>query len=269
MEGIIDKANRAMVQKERDFIQDGLIYCGVCGGKKQTRLFGSVIVRCNCACDEAEYKKMREMQREREEADRKQRYRTTGIQSQELRGATFDSDDHANQAMEIVHNYAVEFDRMSSKNIGLLLHGGVVSGKSFAAACVANHLIDRGVRVMMVNFSTVLNSLRLGEDKNEIIDDLVNYPLLILDDIGMERHTEYALEQMFNVIDSRDRTGKPLIVTTNLTLEAIGNPKDVAHKRIYSRINGLCTPIDFGNIDRRKEIANRKFSEAVQILKGE
>ena len=59
---------------------------------------------------------------------------------------------------------------------------------------------------MMVNFSTVLNSLRLGEDKNEIIDDLVNYPLLILDDIGMERHTEYALEQMFNVIDSRDRS---------------------------------------------------------------
>ena len=32
MEGIIDTANRAMVQNERDFIQDGLIYCGVCGG---------------------------------------------------------------------------------------------------------------------------------------------------------------------------------------------------------------------------------------------
>ena len=71
MDGIIEKANRALVQNERDFIQDGLIHCGVCGGKKQTRLFGTMIVRCNCACDEAEYKKMREMQREREETDRK------------------------------------------------------------------------------------------------------------------------------------------------------------------------------------------------------
>ena len=46
MDGIIEKANRALVQNERDFIQDGLIHCGVCGGKKQTRLFGTMIVRC-------------------------------------------------------------------------------------------------------------------------------------------------------------------------------------------------------------------------------
>ena len=51
------------------------------------------------------------------------------------------------------------------------------------------------------------------------------YPLLILDDFGMERGTEYGLEQVFNVIDSRYRSGKPLIVTTNLTLDDLHNPE--------------------------------------------
>lgn len=269
MEGIIEKANRAFVQNERDFIQDGLIHCGACGGKKQTRIFGSVIVRCNCACDEAQYMKMRKMQQDREETDRKQRIRSTCIQSQEYRGASFDSDDHANPATECLLQYAKNFAEMAADNKGLLLYGGVGSGKSFGAAFIANYLIDRGIAAMMTNFSAVLNAICSADDKNALIDDLVSYPLLILDDFGMERQTEYALEQVFNVIDARKRAGKPLIVTTNLSLEAIGNPKDTAHERVYSRIREMCTPINFGDKDRRKEIANRKFSEVVQILKVE
>lgn len=270
MEGIIEKANRALVQNEKDFIQDGLIHCGVCGGKKQIRIFGSVIVRCNCACEEAEYKKTRDMQREREESDRKQRIRSVCIQSQEYSGATFDSDDHANPATEYLLQYAKNFTEMAADNKGLLLYGGVGSGKSFGAAFIANYLIDRGIAAMMTNFSAVLNALYAADDKNALIDDLVSYPLLILDDFGIERQTQYVLEQVFNVIDARKRTGKPLIVTTNLSLGEIDSPTDTAHKRIYSRIRETCcVAIDFGNVDRRKEIANRKFSEAVQILKGE
>lgn len=270
MDGIIEKENRALMLNEKDFRQDGLIHCGVCGFKKQTRLFGSVIVRCNCACEEAEYKKMREMQREREEADRKQRIRSVCIQSQEYRDATFDSDDHANPATEYLLQYAKNFAEMAADNKGLLLYGGVGSGKSFGAAFIANYLIDRGIDAMMTNFSAVLNALYAADDKNALIDDFVNYPLLILDDFGMERQTEYALEQVFNVIDARKRTGKPLIVTTNLSLVAIDSPTDTAHKRIYSRIREMCCiAVDFGSNDRRKEIANRKFSEAVQVLKGE
>ena len=57
------------------------------------------------------------------------------------------------------------------------------------------------------------------EGRNEYISRLCSFPLLILDDFGMERGTEYGLEQVYNVIDSRYRSGRPLIVTTNLTLE--------------------------------------------------
>ena len=46
----------------------------------------------------------------------------------------------------------------------------------------------------------------------------------------MERGTEYGLEQVYSVIDSRYRSGKPLIATTNLTLEELQHPQDTPHE---------------------------------------
>ncbi len=57
------------------------------------------------------------------------------------------------------------------------------------------------------------------EGRNEYIARLCRAPLLILDDFGMERGTEYGLEQVYNVIDSRYRSRKPLIVTSDLSLQ--------------------------------------------------
>ena len=74
--------------------------------------------------------------------------------------------------------------------------------------------------------------------RNEVVDRLCSYPLLVIDDFGMERGTEYALEQIYNIIDSRYRSRKPLIVTTNLTLTELKNPQDTAHARILVRESG-------------------------------
>ena len=80
--------------------------------------------------------------------------------------------------------------------------------------------------------------------KNQIIQNLVDYPLLIIDDLGIERNSEFALEQVYNVIDSRYCKMLPLIVTTNLGLnEMKSKDLDTAHQRIYSRILEMCVPI--------------------------
>ena len=66
---------------------------------------------------------------------------------------------------------------------------------------------------------------------------MVGHPLLIIDDLGIERNSEFALEQVYNVIDSRYCKMLPLIVTTNLGLnEMKSTDLDTAHQRIYSRI---------------------------------
>ena len=57
----------------------------------------------------------------------------------------------------------------------------------------------------------------------------------MIDDLGIERNTEYALEQVYNIIDARYTAGKPLIVTTNLHLDDIREPEDLAHERMDSK----------------------------------
>ena len=109
------------------------------------------------------------------------------------------------------------------------------------------------------------------QGRNEYISRLCRYPLLILDDFGMERGTEYGLEQVFNVIDSRYRSGKPLIVTTNLTLDDLHNPEDTAHSRIYDRLLSMCVPVRFTGDNFRQETAqaeNGEHEETDYRLKG-
>lgn len=82
----------------------------------------------------------------------------------------------------------------------------------------------------------------------------------------MERDTSYGLEQLYNVIDSRYRSKKPLIVTTNLTLQELQNPEDTAHSRIYDRVLEMCVPIYFSGGSYRKETAQNKLEHLEKIL---
>ena len=94
-----------------------------------------------------------------------------------------------------------------------------VNIRNFSYRC----LLDKGIPVLMTNFSRILNTLTgmYSDDRNQFIDSFNKYSLLIIDDLGIERSSEFALEQVFNVIDSRYRSKKPLIVTTNLTLDEL------------------------------------------------
>ena len=104
------------------------------------------------------------------------------------------------------------------------------------------------------------------KDRNEYIARLCSFPLLILDDFGMERGTEYGLEQVYNVIDSRYRSRKPVIATTNLTLEELQNPEDTAQARIYDRLTEMCTPVRITWENFRKAKAREKMEQLKTLL---
>ena len=143
------------------------------------------------------------------------------------------------------------------------------SGKTYIAACIANALIEQGVSVLMTNFSKILNTLSpmYSGDRNAFIDSLNHYSLLIIDDLGIERNSEFALEQVFSVIDSRYRCKKPMIITTNLTIDEM-NHADLAHTRIYNRILERCTPLMVNNQNIRKVNAEMNLKEARKLLSG-
>lgn len=188
---------------------------------------------------------------------------------QSLHNWSFDNDNGKCSNIKEAKKYVEEWSAMFSENIGLLLWGDVGTGKTFFAACIANQLIENNITVRMTNFSTVLNDLFKDEDKNKYISDLVSVELLIVDDLGIERDTPYALEQVFSIVDARYRSNKPLIVTTNLTLTEIKNPTDVMHKRIYDRVLEMCVPIKFQGNSLRGEIAKSKFNIAKGLIRGE
>ena len=270
LEPIIAAAAVASPENPGDYVQDGLLYCGQCKTPKQSRqnIMGHMItVSCLCQCAVQRRDAEEAERRKEQEADRIMRLRSSGIASQAFRNVRFEQDDNANPATATVRRYAEKWEEVSRKNIGLLLYGGVGTGKSFSAACLANYLIDRKVPVCMTNLSGILNGIQ-WEDKNEFIDDLAKYPLLILDDFGMERDSKFALEQAFNVIDARYRSGKPLVVTTNLSLSEMKNPKSRDHARIYDRVLEMCQPVNFGASGRRTAKANEKMQLAAQLLRG-
>ena len=133
--------------------------------------------------------------------------------------------------------------------------------------CIANALMEQEVAVRMTNFALILNDLTASfEGRNEYIARLCRAPLLILDDFGMERGTEYGLEQVYNVVDSRYRSRRPLIVTTNLSLQDLQHPQDTAHARIYDRLLEMCAPIRFSGENFRKATAQDKLARLKNLM---
>ena len=264
-------ASRPLAEDECIDKTSGLVYCKKCHTPRQTsvELGGTVfhpycICQCQSEARELELAKEKQLQ----EQQRIARLKANGLQDASLRQFTFANDTGINPEIQKAHSYVEHWPEMKATATGLLLWGNVGTGKSFFAGCIANALLDRGVPVLMTNFSRILNALTgmFSDDRNKYIDSLNHYSLLIIDDLGMERGTEYALEQVFNVIDARLRSNLPLIVTTNLTLDELKHPADLAHERIYSRVLERCIPLKINNQNIRQMKAQENFTRTKQLL---
>ena len=200
--------------------------------------------------------------------ERIKRRKAQGLQDRYLYDYTFANDNGQNPLMDKARAYVENWKEAYKNNTGLLLFGDVGTGKSFFAGCIANALLDRDVPVLMTNFPTILNRLTgmFSEDRADFIASFDEYDLLIIDDLGVERSTEYAMEQMFFVIDSRYRSRRPMIITTNLKLAELKNPPDLAHARIYDRILERCAPILFAGKNFREENAGATKQAAKDIV---
>ena len=258
------------VPEEGDFMRDGLLHCGKCGKPKQCRvmLHGASktpqVVGCCCDCTNEAYLRGKE-EREREEKRlRIEALRADGIRDKSLTACRFDSSEMTDGLLKC-KRYAEHWKEMQEQNSGLLLWGNTGTGKTYAAACIANYLIDCGTPAMVTNFPRILNA---GWDKQEIIDQMHYYPMVVIDDLDVERSTEYAMETVYMVIDERYKAKKPLIVTTNLTLEELCKPKNMDYRRIYERILELCVPVAFKGESFRQKAANEKMRRMKEILEG-
>ena len=254
--------------------EDGLLYCGKCHTPKEAFFAKGIVLMgknkhpAECSCQRMEREKQEALINQQKHLDLVRRLKAEGFSDPAMLDWTFENDNGRSPQMHHARRYVEQWQTMRSENLGLLLWGGVGTGKSFLAGCIANALMEQEVPVRMTNFARILNELNSSfSGRNEVVDKLCRYPLLIIDDFGMERGTEYGLEQVYNVIDSRYRSRKPLIVTTNLTLDSLQNPLDTAHARIYDRLLEMCAPILFTGENFRRETAQAKLNRLKELMK--
>ena len=259
--------------REDEYLEEnGLIYCSECRTPRQKRIHAvgrTIEPRCMCACQTADYEKREQERKHREFLDIVERNRSVGLPDPGLRKHTFENDLGYNpKQIEIAKRYVQHWDEFRNSSTGLLLWGDVGTGKSFIAGCIANALLDKGVPVLMTNFARLLNTLTdmYAGDRNAYIDSFKRYELMIIDDLGMERNSEFAREQVFSVIDSRYRSQLPMIVTTNLSLEELKDPTDLSRSRIYDRVMERCMPICVNEQNIRELNRAAVLAQAKQLL---
>lgn len=273
---VIKAATAAKADKNaEDYYKDGVLVCGKChtNKEKKIQLAGEyVTVRCICKCESEERERIQKQKDYEEEMRRIERLKAASLMDAKLKSATlktFTQKEDNRKLYTIVKNYVDNFEAFYKSNRGLLFWGTVGTGKSYAAACIANELLNRKTPVVMTSFVKVLQVIQDNtENETEFVNRLCAARLLIIDDLGTERNTDYALEKVYNVIDSRYRTGKPLILTTNLNLQDMQMTQDIRYQRIYDRIFEMCHPVMVNGTSWRINQAKERFNETKRLLEG-
>lgn len=269
IEGIERQAFKYATESPADYIgENGLLYCGNCHTAKQFKgnfLGVEKVVPCVCKCRQEQ---MEEEERQRQWQEKQKtikEYRRMGFPESDMQHWTFAHADNC-KIINAAKRYVDNFQQFKADGKGLLLHGGVGVGKTFAAACIVNELIDKGRPCLMTNFARILNTLWGIDEKQAYIDSLNKFDLLVLDDLGIERQSEYVQEQVFNVIDSRYRAKLPLIVTTNLPLKELTSPASVGYGRIYDRVLEMCHPVKVEGESRRRQKVKDSLADMNEML---
>ena len=256
---------------------DGLLRCTRCGGKRQARITicdektgrtKELVVPCICRCMQEEDAKKQADNAEKEESERISRLKRAAFAEQTMLDYTFARDDRANPKISAaLRTYCDNFPRFRREGKGIILYGSVGTGKSFLAACVVNELVSKGYACQMTTFSRLTNQIgAIWNGKQEYIDQIARLSLIAIDDLGVERDTEYMNENITTILDSLYAAKVPMIITSNYSPKQMTAETDIRRKRIFDRILERCHPIEMTGESRRKKIGRNDYLEMKAIL---
>lgn len=154
---------------------------------------------------------------------------------------TFEVNDANRKAFEYAKNFAEHFDKLGSlqSRNGLFFSGGLGTGKTHLAAAIANDLLSKGHPVICMTMIDLLDRIKRTFrertfrerdcEEGEVLELYKRVALLVIDDIGKELPTDWALSTIYNIVNGRYEANLPIIVTTNYTGGALVNrmtPRD-------------------------------------------
>jgi DNA replication protein DnaC len=164
----------------------------------------------------------------------------------------------APDVVQEVRRYVRDIDANLDAGRGLWLMGDVGTGKTTLAMIVSRAAIDAGRSVAIYSLPRLLNLIRAAIETEAgmigFLEQLAAVDLLHIDDLGAENTTEWVLEQLYSIVNSRYEDERAMIVTTNLKPHEL---KEQLGERTVSRLVAICgdgLPL-FGEDDRLKRRA--------------
>lgn len=147
------------------------------------------------------------------------------------------------EQMQAVYNAALKFaENMGKESQNMIFYGNTGLGKTFLCTAIAKEAVKKGFTVMYVTSPQLFKTIedeRFGREEYEeeggYMRDIMEADLMIIDDLGTEFATSFTSSELFNIINSRILEKKPVIISTNLSLNDI---KEKYGERISSRIIG-------------------------------
>lgn len=234
--------------------------------------------KCNCeqskeywrALDEEEERRKVQEIKERQKQEYQERLSTLIKKShlgERFRKRTFNTfkiNKNNKEFFETCLKYAERFSEIKEDGTGIILSGSCGVGKTHLAAAIAHELMKQGYQPIFGTLISLLervkstyNTKSSKETDEEIINSYINCSLLIIDDLGKEKPSEWTLEKLYQVLNARYEDNKPIIITTNYSMDklierlTVNNNNETAEATV-SRIYEMCQGINMQGNDYRK-----------------
>ena len=146
-------------------------------------------VACMCRCEQEKEAEEKRREQARKDMERVDRLKRTSLMDKKFRGARFSElqvTKYNARNLKLCQRYVSRFDEMMEKNQGLIFWGDVGTGKSYAAACIANELLSKGVPVVMTSLVKILEIVQSGDEKVSSIISRLNSARLVIGGLSQD-----------------------------------------------------------------------------------
>lgn len=215
-----------------------------------------------CSCEEGQDLRQRRVSRLRKISDLPPRAEQWSFET--YRALTLSSEQQL--AVQLCETYAqhgeIALKGGEVAKRGLYLYGPVGTGKSGLAVAVANVAMAHGNAVLYRTVPDLLDYIRQtfkpdnDAQYDEVLDRIKEVDLLVLDDLGTERLTDWVLEKLYQIVDYRYRNDMRLIVTSNYPMQTLTRHFNAANnqtgQRLVDRIVHLCALVQVAGTNLRR-----------------
>lgn len=232
----------------------------------QLRIKNKILPTCECVV-EREEAKIREAQNfaKKREIDKLFSISNLGERFSKSTFESFLDRNGSETAYKVAVKYVKTFKEWNGES--LMLWGEPGNGKTHLAAAIVNELSKKGYIVVFQSVPELLQRIRSTfnsenkENETQIMRALLECDLLILDDIGAEKTTEWVEEKLFNIIDGRYRKELPTLYTSNLEPKEL---KNQVGKRSYDRMVETSLTVKNEAASYRREIAKQRLQRFIE-----